>query len=89
MKKIFAIRPKVFENTEFIYNDEIAEIVKGMGFKAILTEGAERVLGWRSPTYLYSAPNELKLLMRHYRLSDDIGFRFSNRNWENWPLTAR
>ncbi len=88
MRKVFGVRPEVFENTEFIYNDEIAEIVKGMGFKAILTEGAERILGWRSPTYLYSAPNGLKLLMRHYRLSDDVGFRFSNRDWEHWPLTA-
>ncbi len=88
MRKEFGFTPKVFENTEFIYNDEIAEEVKRMGFKAILTEGAERVLGWRSPTYLYSAPNGLKLLMRHYRLSDDVGFRFSNREWEHWPLTA-
>lgn len=88
MRKTFGFNPTIFENTEFIYNDEIAEVVKGLGFKAMLTEGAERVLGWRSPTYLYSAPNGLKLLMRHYRLSDDIGFRFSDRRWEQWPLTA-
>lgn len=88
MRKVFGFKPNVFENTEFIYNDEIAKFVKDMGFKAILTEGAERILGWRSPTYLYSAPNGLKLLMRHYRLSDDVGFRFSDREWEHWPLTA-
>lgn len=88
MRKEFGADPQVFENTEFIYNDKIAEEVSRLGFKGMLTEGAERVLGWRSPTYLYASRSGIKLLTRHYRLSDDVGFRFSSRSWDRWPLTA-
>jgi alpha-amylase len=88
MKKEFGVEPQVFENTEFIYNDRIAEEVSRLGFKGMLTEGAERILGWRSPTYLYTSRSGMKLLTRHYRLSDDVGFRFSSRSWDQWPLTA-
>ncbi len=81
---------RVFENTEFIYNDTIAKTVESLGFLGILTEGAESVLGWRSPNYLYSVAGSknLKLLLRHYRLTDDIGFRFSQKTWVGYPLTA-
>jgi alpha-amylase len=88
--RLFGRRPAVFRNTELIYDDAIAPIVHGMGYSAVLVEGAERALGWRSSNYVYEAASApgLKLLPRNYRLSDDVGFRFSNRDWEGWPLTA-
>ena len=87
---LFGQKPKIFRNTELIYDDDIALLVAAMGFKAMLTEGAKHVLGWKSPNYLYasaSAP-KLKLLARNMRLSDDIAFRFSNYDWCEYPLTA-
>ena len=86
----FNKKPTVFENTELIYNNSIARTVEKMGFKAIFTEGVERILGWRSPNYVYSPKgvSRLKLLLRNYRLTDDIGFRFSSTRWEQYPLTA-
>ncbi len=86
----FGVTPKSFRNTELIYSDEIGSMVYDMGFKTMLTEGAKHVLGWKSPNYVYSgalAP-KLKLLLRNYTLSDDIAFRFSDRNWQDWPLTG-
>ncbi|KUO92465.1 MAG: glycoside hydrolase family 57 protein [Thermocladium sp.] len=80
-------KPITAENTEFILNNRVADAVAGMGFQALLGEGVERVLGWRSPNYLYRI-NGVKLLLRNYRLSDDVGFRFSNREWDQYPLTA-
>ena len=82
--------PKVFRNTELIYSDTIGEMVANMGYKAMLTEGAKHVLGWKSPNYLYTnAINpKLKLLLKNFTLSDDIAFRFSNQAWEEWPLTT-
>jgi alpha-amylase len=82
--------PKVFRNTELIYSDEIGAMVAGMGYKAMLTEGAKHVLGWKSPNYLYcNAINpKLKLLLKNFKLSDDIAFRFSNKGWPEYPLTA-
>ncbi|MFB6077120.1 MAG: alpha-amylase, partial [Candidatus Nanohaloarchaea archaeon] len=59
-----------------------------MGFDAIKTEGADHVLGWRSPNHVYETPDGVPVLLRNYRLSDDIGYRFSNRDWDEWPLTA-
>lgn len=85
----FGVKPNVFENTELIYNDVIASIIKDLGFRAIVTEGTERILGWRSPNYLYRARSSgLPVLLRNYRLSDDIAFRFSSRDWDQYPLTA-
>ena len=86
----FGQRPTVFRNTEMIYSDEIGDRVYKMGFKAMLTEGAKHVLGWKSPNFLYcNAINpRLKVLMRNYKLSDDISFRFSNKAWNEYPLTA-
>lgn len=85
---LFGVRPKVFRNTELIYADHIGEIVASMGYNGMLTEGADHVLGWKSPNYLYYHPNKpkLKLLLKNYKLSDDIAFRFSDRNWTEWPL---
>lgn len=90
LEELFQVRPTVFRNTELIYNNEIARIVEGMGFRGILAEGADHVLDWRSPTFLYkpSGTESLKLLLKHYKLSDDIAFRFSNKDWAEWPLTA-
>lgn len=89
IEKHFGQKPSVFRNTELIYSDEIGETVAEMGFKAMLTEGARHVLGWKSPNFLYvNAVNpKLKLLMRNYKLSDDIAFRFSNSDWSEYPLT--
>ncbi len=86
----FGQKPKVFRNTELIYSDEIGAMVADMGFKAMLTEGAKHVLGWKSPNYLYcNAINpKLKLLLKNFKLSDDIAFRFSNQGWPEYPLTA-
>ncbi|HUL62836.1 MAG TPA: alpha-amylase, partial [Methanocella sp.] len=87
MKDEFGVRPQVLENTEFIFNNAIAESAAGMGFKAVYSEGVDRVLDWRSPNYVYSCRG-VKLLLRNFPLSDDIAFRFTNRLWPEWPLTA-
>jgi alpha-amylase len=90
IERVFAQRPHVFRNTELIYWDDLAPAILELGFRGVLVEGADHVLGWRSPNHVYSAakaPN-LRLLPRNYRLSDDVGFRFSQQSWEGWPLTA-
>ena len=90
IKEQFGTEPTSFRNTELIYSDLIGSWAAEMGFKAILTEGAKHVLGWKSPNYLYcNAINpRLKVLLRNFVLSDDIAFRFSNRSWNQWPLTT-
>ena len=90
VEELFGQAPSVFRNTELIYNNDLAMHVKDMGYKAVLCEGVDHLLGYRSPTYLYTPPgeNDIKLLLKNYRLSDDIAFRFSNRGWSDWPLTA-
>ncbi len=87
---LFGQKPRVFRNTEMIYSDQLGDGVSKMGYSAMLTEGAKHVLGWKSPNFLYvNAINpRLKVLMRNFKLSDDISFRFSNTNWEGFPLTA-
>lgn len=87
---LFGQKPKVFRNTELIYSDRIGELVLGMGYKTVLTEGAKQILGWKSPNFMYhhSTKPELNLLLKNFRLSDDIAFRFSNQSWSEWPLTA-
>ena len=90
INQLFGQKPKVFRNSSLIYDDEIGGLVADMGFKGILTEGAKHILGWKSPHYLYHCafnPN-LKVLMRDYKLSDDISLRFSNPSWEAYPLMA-
>ncbi|HEY3273838.1 MAG TPA: alpha-amylase [Methanocella sp.] len=87
MKDVFSVDTQVLENTEFIFNNAIAEAVARLGFKAACTEGVARILGWRSPNYVYSCRGT-KVLMRNFPLSDDIAFRFTNRAWPEWPLTA-
>ncbi len=90
LEKYFDYKPKVFRNTELIYSNRIAKMVEDLGYKAILAEGADQILGWRSPNIVYQPANclDLKLLLKNYQLSDDIAFRFSNRSWPEFPLTA-
>ncbi len=90
VKELFGVTPRVFRNTELIYSNDIAKAVEDMGYEAMLTEGADHVMGWRSPNFLYQPVNcfKLKLLLKNYKLSDDIAFRFSNRGWEEYPLTT-
>lgn len=90
MQDHFNFSPEVFRNTELIYSDEIGNLAYEMGYKGILTEGARHVLGWKSPNFLYyNAINpKMKVLLKNYKLSDDIAFRFSNKHWDGWPLTA-
>ena len=90
IKEEFGKKPVVFRNTELIYSDQIGEMVAGLGFKTILAEGAKHVMGWKSPNYIYtnSIDNSLRVLLRNYKLSDDIAFRFSNQGWDQYPLTA-
>jgi alpha-amylase len=90
IEQLFGQKPGVFRNTELIYSDKIGAMVKNLGFKAMLAEGADHVLGWKSPNFLYCSAlvPELKLLLKNYRLSDDVAFRFSQSSWEAWPLTT-
>jgi len=87
----FGQKPRVFRNTELIYNNDLAGLIESTGsFDAIITEGADHILGHRSPNFVYQPRgcSRLKLLLKNYSLSDDIAFRFSNRTWNQWPLTA-
>jgi len=90
MKGLLGYTPRVFENTELLYNNAIAKTVEKMGYKGIFTEGVERILHGKSPNYFYTPKDckNLKILLRNYKLTDDIGFRFSARWWSEWPLTA-
>ncbi len=90
VKDLFGQEPRVFRNTELTYNNDVAAVVEDMGFEAVLTEGADFVLGYRSPAFVYTPPNTqtLRLMMKNYRLSDDVAFRFGNRGWAEWPLSA-
>ena len=90
MKEYFGQEPKVLRNSSLIYSDDIGLQASQMGFKGMLTEGARHVLGWKSPNYVYNcalAPT-LKLLLRNVNFSDDISLRFSNTDWEGYPLFA-
>ena len=90
IERLFGVTPTVFRNTELIYNNDIAKEVELMGYKGILAEGVDHVLGWRSPNFLYRPAEtiNIKLLLKNYKLSDDIAFRFSQESWDEWPLTA-
>ncbi|PJE64149.1 MAG: alpha-amylase [Candidatus Ryanbacteria bacterium CG10_big_fil_rev_8_21_14_0_10_43_42] len=88
---VFNLWPDVFRNTELVYKNSIAEEVGKLGFKGMLMEGADHILGWRSPNYVYASRSDnfsIKLLLKNYRLSDDIAFRFGETSWHEYPLTA-
>lgn len=88
--ELFGVKPKVLRNTELIYCDDLAPQILAMGYKGVITEGAKHILGWKSPNYVYAAASapKLKMLLKNDKLSDDITFRFSNTNWNEYPLTA-
>ncbi|PNX49762.1 MAG: alpha-amylase [Thermoplasmata archaeon M9B1D] len=89
IKRIFNYKPRIFRNTETIYDNRIAKKITDLGYKGIIAEGADKILGGRSPNYMYKpVDTDLKVLLRNYKLSDDIGFRFSTHNWSEFPLTA-
>jgi alpha-amylase len=90
MQELFGQTPRVFRNTELIYNNELANHVEGMGYEGIIAEGWDAILGWRSPNFLYRSEytNTIKTLLKNYKLSDDIAFRFGNKGWEEHPLTT-
>lgn len=90
IKELFDTQPKVFRNTELAYNDSLAKWAEEKGYDGIVAEGWDKILGWRSPNHVYrpAGCKNIRLLLKNYRLSDDIAFRFSNRGWEEWPLTV-
>lgn len=90
VERLFGKTPTAFRNTELSYNNDLAYWADRAGYKAILAEGWDPVLGWRSPNFVYrpTYTNNIRLLMKNYKLSDDIAFRFGDRNWSEWPLNA-
>ncbi len=90
IKQLFGVSPKVLANTELAYNDDLGAWAEAHGYNGVLAEGWDKVLGWRSPNYVYQpkGATRTRLLLKNYRLSDDIAFRFSNKKWSGWPLTA-
>jgi alpha-amylase len=90
VEQLFGQTPKVFRNTELSYNNDLAYWADHAGYKGILAEGWDPVLGWRSPNFVYrpAYTDNIRLLMKNYKLSDDIAFRFGDQNWAEWPLTA-
>lgn len=90
IREIFGVETSVFRNTELAYNDELAQWADDYGFKGILAEGWDPILGWRSPNFMYrpEGTKNIGLLLKNYKLSDDLAFRFSNRAWQEWPLTV-
>jgi len=88
VKGLFGVTPRVFRNTELIYNDQIGSTADDLGFEAVITDGIEKILGNSSANYMYQHPDRsTKIFLRNYRLSDDISFRFSQEDWSEWPLT--
>ena len=90
IKQLFGKKPVTFRNTSLIYSDTIGERVAKLGFKTMLTDGAKHVLGWKSPNFVYknAIDENLNLLLKNSKLSDDIAIRFSDRNWSEYPLTS-
>ncbi|HEX7963705.1 MAG TPA: glycoside hydrolase family 57 protein [Candidatus Saccharimonadales bacterium] len=90
VQQVFGQTPKVLRNTELAYNNDLAYWADKAGYKGILAEGWDNVLGWRSPNFVYQPTytDNIRLLMKNYKLSDDIAFRFGDRGWAGWPLTA-
>jgi len=88
--ELFKQTPRIFRNTELIYRDDLAPVVSSLGFEGILAEGCDDILEWRSPYFVYETASvrPLPMLLRSYRLADDVAFRFSNRAWQGYPLGA-
>jgi len=90
IQELFGVTPRVFRNTELAYNNELGAWAESAGYLGVLAEGWDKVLGWKSPNFVYRPPGteRVKLLLKNYRLSDDVAFRFSDQHWGEWPLTA-
>jgi alpha-amylase len=90
IKQLFGVKPRVFRNTELSYRNDLAKWCEDNGYLGIMAEGWDKYLGWRSPNYLYrpAGCSKIKVLLKNYKLSDDVAFRFGNRAWENYPLHA-
>jgi len=90
IKQIFNTTPQIFRNTELIYNNVLAKFIENLGYKGILAEGWDYYLKGKSPNFIYHPKHckKIKLLLKNYKLSDDIAFRFSNQGWEEWPLSS-
>ncbi|HYF28901.1 MAG TPA: glycoside hydrolase family 57 protein, partial [Candidatus Paceibacterota bacterium] len=90
LRALFDVTPRVFRNTELAYTNELGVWADEAGYDGIITEGWEPVLGWRSPNYVYrpQGAKSTALLLKNYKLSDDVAFRFSSQDWAEWPLTA-
>ena len=90
IRDLFGLETKVFRNTELAYNDALAKWADGKGFKGILAEGWDPILEWRSPNHVYrpAGTENIALLLKNYKLSDDVAFRFSDKGWSQWPLSA-
>lgn len=90
IQEVFGQTPQVFRNTELAYNNDLAYWAEQSGYKGVLAEGWDPILDWRSPNYVYrpAYTDHIRLLMKNYKLSDDIAFRFGDREWSEWPLTA-
>ncbi len=90
IRRLFNYKPKVFRNTEIIFNNEMAKYIEKKGYKGIIAEGADHILHKRSPNFLYKSVSaeKIKILLKNYKLSDDIAFRFSDKNWVEYPMTA-
>ncbi len=90
IQQLFGVSPKVFRNTELSYRNDLAKWCEDNGYIGIMAEGWDKYLGWRSPNFLYNPPNtqKIKVLLKNYKLSDDVAFRFGNQGWASWPLSA-
>jgi len=88
LTRVFGKRPVVAETTEMFMSRQLYFILEKLGFQATLAEGREMTLGWRSPTYLYQQCGKMGIFARHKDLSDDVGYRFSQKTWSGYPLTA-
>ncbi len=90
IQRHFGVTPRVFRNTELTFNNQLPPVLAEMGYAGAITEGVDRILDWRSPNFLYSTPlaPDFPVLLKNYKLSDDIAFRFGNRGWEAYPLTT-
>jgi alpha-amylase len=90
IRRLFGVWPRVFRNTELSYRNDLASWAESAGYAGVIAEGWDPILGWRSPNYVYTpkGTSNIRLLLKNYRLSDDVAFRFSSRDWAQWPLTA-
>ncbi len=90
IQDLFGVKPRVFRNTELSYRNDLAKWCEDNGYLGIMAEGWDKYLGWRSPNFVYQPAGckKIKVLLKNYKLSDDIAFRFGNKDWESFPLKA-